>query len=132
MAANFSSGDTCMSEHGPDIGRNLRNLRKIKGFSQADLGRKTGVSQKVISAYERSYRLPPSTFIPRVAETLGTTPDALYDTGEGKAGGLKRSSLWKMVERLEGIQENEREQVFAMIDKFLKSKRRKRKHIRPR
>ncbi|MBN2188456.1 MAG: helix-turn-helix transcriptional regulator [Chitinispirillaceae bacterium] len=111
-----------MSAHGSDIGRNIRNLRKEKGLSQAELARKTGVTQKVISAYERSYRLPPSTFIPRVAETLGTTPDALYDTGEGKSGGLKKNSLWKIVERLEGIPESERDKVFAMIDKYLKSK----------
>jgi transcriptional regulator with XRE-family HTH domain len=114
-----------MTDLRSDIGRNLRALRKNKGLSQADLARKTGVTQKVISAYERSYRLPPSTFIPRVAETLGTTPDALYDTGDGKGGGLKRSSLWKIVERLEGIPENERDKVFAMIDKFLKNKKRK-------
>ena len=111
-----------MSDHGPDIGRNIRNLRKDKGLSQAELARKTGVSQKVISAYERNYRLPPSTFIPVVAETLGTTPDALYDTGEGKSGGLKKNTLWKIVERLEEIPENDREEVFKLIDKFLKSK----------
>ena len=97
-------------------------MRKDKGLSQAELASKTGVTQKVISAYERNYRLPSSTFIPVVAETLGTTPDALYDTGEGKSGGLKRSSLWKIVERLEGIPENEREEVFKLIDKYLKSK----------
>lgn len=117
-----------MSDREPDIGRNIRNLRKDKGLSQAELARKTGVSQKVISAYERNYRLPPSTFIPVVAETLGTTPDALYDTGEGKSSGLKRSSLWKIVERLEGIPENERDKVFELIDKFLKSKHRKKQN----
>ena len=114
-----------MTDRGSDIGRNIRNLRKEKGLSQAELARKTGVSQKVISAYERNYRLPSSTFIPVVAETLGTTPDALYDTGEGKSSGLKKSSLWKIVERLDGIPEKEREEAFAMIDKFLKSKQRK-------
>ena len=114
-----------MTDRRSDIGRNIRNLRKEKGLSQAELARKTGVSQKVISAYERNYRLPSSTFIPVVAETLGTTPDALYDTGEGKSSGLKRSSLWKIVERLEVVPESEREEVFAMIDKFLKNKQRK-------
>jgi transcriptional regulator with XRE-family HTH domain len=122
IAAMFFRGDTLMTDRGFDIGRNIRKLRKDKGLSQAELARKTGVSQKVISAYERNYRLPSSTFIPVVAETLGTTPDALYDTGEGKISGLKRSSLWKIVERLEGIPENEREEVFKLIDKFLKSK----------
>jgi transcriptional regulator with XRE-family HTH domain len=111
-----------MSDHGTDIGRNIRELRKNKGLSQADLARQTGVSQKVISAYERSYRLPPSTFIPRVAETLGTTPDALYDTGEGKIGGLKKNSLWKIVERLESVPEKEREKVYEIIDNYLKRK----------
>ena len=121
----FFRGDTYMTDRGSDIGRNIRNLRKEKGLSQAELARKTGVSQKVISAYERNYRLPSSTFIPIVAETLGTTPDALYDTGEGKGRGLKKNSLWKIVERLEAVPENEREKAFEMIDKFLKSKQRK-------
>jgi transcriptional regulator with XRE-family HTH domain len=121
----FFTGNHPMSTHGSDIGRNIRNLRKEKGLSQAELARKTGVSQKVISAYERDYRLPPSTFIPRVAETLGTTPDVLYDSGEGKFGGLKKSVLWKIVERLEEIPERNREEVFKLIDKYLKSKKRK-------
>ncbi|MGA2506574.1 MAG: helix-turn-helix transcriptional regulator [Chitinispirillaceae bacterium] len=114
-----------MTDRGSDIGRNIRNLRKEKGLSQAELARKTGVSQKVISAYERNYRLPSSAFIPIVAETLGTTPDALYDTGEGKGGGLKKNNLWKIVERLEAVPESEREKAFAMIEKYLKSKQRK-------
>jgi transcriptional regulator with XRE-family HTH domain len=117
-----------MSDRVSDIGRNIRNLRKDNGLSQAELARKTGVSQKVISAYERSYRLPPSTFIPIVAETLGTTPDVLYDTGEGKNSGLKKNSLWKIVERLESVPENEREGVFKLIDKYLKSKQGKKQN----
>jgi hypothetical protein len=57
-----------------------------------------------------------------VAETLGTTPDALYDTGEGKNRGLKKNNLWKIVERLEVIPEKEREKVYAIIDNYLKNK----------
>jgi transcriptional regulator with XRE-family HTH domain len=114
-----------MADRGFDVGRNIRNLRKEKGLSQAELARKTGVSQKVISAYERNYRIPSSTFIPVVAETLGTTPDALYNNGEGNSAGLKKSGLWKIVERLESIPETEREEAFGMIDKFLKNKQRK-------
>jgi transcriptional regulator with XRE-family HTH domain len=114
-----------MAERTPDIGSNIRTLRKNKGLSQAELARQTGVSQKVISAYERSYRLPPSTFIPRVAETLGTTPDALYGSGDKPGSGLRKSTLWKIVERLESIPEKDREKVYAMIDIYLKRKSRK-------
>jgi transcriptional regulator with XRE-family HTH domain len=117
--------DVFMAQKEVDIGRNIRNLRKDRGLSQAELARKTGVSQKVISAYERNYRLPPSSFIPRVAETLGTSPDALYDSGEGKNTALKKSGLWKIVEKLEAVPENEREEVFEMIDRFLKNKQKK-------
>lgn len=63
-----------MAQPEVDIGRNIRNLRKDKGLSQAELARRTGVSQKVISAYERNYRRPSSAFIPRVAELLAPRP----------------------------------------------------------
>lgn len=104
-----------------NIGRNIKALRKKKGLSQAELGLKLGVSQKVISAYERSYRLPPSSLIPHVAESLGTSTDALYQVSgdEGRAQKLKNSELWTIVERLEEIPESERKKVFKFIDKYL-------------
>jgi transcriptional regulator with XRE-family HTH domain len=111
-----------------NIGRNIREIRKKKGFSQAELGRKVGVSQKVISAYERNYRLPPSSLIPHVAESLGTSTDALYEASDkdNTAHRLKNSDLWKIVERLEAIPENERKEVFGIIDKYLIKKNKSR------
>jgi transcriptional regulator with XRE-family HTH domain len=104
-----------------NIGRNIRELRKKKGLSQAELGQKLGVSQKVISAYERSYRLPPSSLIPHVAESLGTSTDALYQASgdEGRARKLKNSELWTIVEKLEEIPESERKEVFKFIERYL-------------
>jgi transcriptional regulator with XRE-family HTH domain len=109
-----------------DIGKNIRELRKKKGFSQADLGRTLGVSQKVISSYERSYRLPPSSLMPQVAESLGTSTDALYRSSDDdrRAGKLMREELWRIVEKLEGLSEREQKEVFGIIEKYLLKKKR--------
>ena len=109
-----------------NLGRNIRMYRRQKGLSQAALARMLDVSQKAVSAYERSYRLPPSSIIPRVAETLDTTPDALYAYGETRRTGLRltRPVLWKIVEKLELLSEREREEILTVIEGFIRKKKR--------
>lgn len=110
-----------------NIGRNIKELRKKKGFSQAELGQKLGVSQKVISAYERNYRLPPSSLIPYVAEMLETSTDALYNTSgdDSMEHRLRNPELWKIVELLEKMPRSELKNISRLIEKYTEKKGKK-------
>jgi transcriptional regulator with XRE-family HTH domain len=108
-----------------NIGNNIRKFRKKKGYSQGELARMVGVSQKAVSAYERNYRRPPSSLIPHVAESLDTTTDALYEGSAGNDAGqnLVNPELWKIVEKLGTLSRSELKDVSRMIEKHLINKR---------
>ena len=107
-----------------NLGKNIRNFRKKKGLTQAELARKLGMSQKVVSAYERGYRFPQCTFIPKIAETLGVTIDALFKESQENLikKSLKKEEIWKIVEILENLKRNDRKELLFIIENYLNQK----------
>lgn len=57
------------------IGKRLLELRKSRGFTQADLARKLGLHKGSISAYERDSMLPSIEILMDLAEIYGVTID---------------------------------------------------------
>src|SRR5688572_12833156 len=62
------------------LGKRIRNARKRRGLSQADLGQLMGVSQNVISRYERGERSIGVEDIPLLASVLQLSPSYFFDT----------------------------------------------------
>lgn len=58
-----------------NIGRNLTELRKISGFTQAEVAAKLKVTPQAISKWERGENLPDSLLLLEVAEIYDTTVD---------------------------------------------------------
>lgn len=61
------------------MGEIISNLRREQGMTQKDLADKMGVTDKAVSKWERNLSCPDISSIPRLAEALGTTVDALMD-----------------------------------------------------
>ena len=55
----------------------LKNARKAKGISQADLARALGVTQQAVGKWETDRSTPPPETIARLSELLDTTSDIL-------------------------------------------------------
>lgn len=53
----------------------LKELRKDKGFTQADMGKMMGISQSSYSDYENGIRNMPLTMLDYLADALGTSTD---------------------------------------------------------
>ena len=51
-----------------DIGENIREIRKLKGMTQKELGNKLGISQSAINQFENNKTAPKLTTIIKVAE----------------------------------------------------------------
>ena len=49
----------------------IAELRKSKGWSQADLANKTGISQVMVGKYERGDAIPSIEVAKRIADALG-------------------------------------------------------------
>ncbi len=60
-----------------DLGARLRALRKAKGWSQEDLGRKLNKAKSVISGYETDLRQPSLDVLTSLAALYGVSLDYL-------------------------------------------------------
>lgn len=62
------------------FGCRVRALRESGGLRQADLASRVGMDRVSISQIERGLREVGVSKVPRLAEALGVTPSALFDT----------------------------------------------------
>lgn len=60
------------------FGRNVRNLRKAQGLTQAELARKAGLNRSYLGGVERGQRRICMENIARLADALAVSPDLLF------------------------------------------------------
>lgn len=65
--------------------KNLKFLRKSKGYSQSELAGLLGVTVAAVSAWELEQKNPTADKLPEIAKILGCTIDELYASAD-KAG----------------------------------------------
>ncbi len=64
------------------LGENIRELRKLKGFTQTDLAKKLGLQFGTISKYEKNEISIPSDTLSKIADILETSTDYLLGRNE--------------------------------------------------
>lgn len=81
------------------LGENIRKYRKALGLTQAELAGKLGLTQALITNYERGLHNPPTAKLPGIAKVLGVGVEQLYGfTGgetkpaEKKGSGKRRDA----------------------------------------
>jgi len=60
------------------MSRAIRQARQLAGFSQKQLAKKLGLSDKTISAYEKGRAIPPATTLKRIAEVTNKPINGFY------------------------------------------------------
>ena len=63
-----------------DFAKNLISIRKERGFSQRDLAKATGISNRMIAYYETQSDIPPLDKLQRIAAALDISVAQLIDT----------------------------------------------------
>ena len=59
------------------LGRNVRDVRKLRGMSQEDLAHEAGMKRSYLSDLERGQRNPTVRALGRLADALSVAPSAL-------------------------------------------------------
>ena len=72
-----------MTTRAPDIGRQIRELRKLKGLSQDQLAEAAEIDAKSLSRIERGVFLPALDTVQRLADALGLSIAELF-AGEAR------------------------------------------------
>lgn len=79
------------------IGKNIKEARLSKNWSQMDLSQATGISNSVISAYENGKKMPGLDTLVRFSEALKTTIDQLYYGNANEAFIRKASNSGQII-----------------------------------
>jgi transcriptional regulator with XRE-family HTH domain len=109
------------TEQTGNLGMRIARFRKEKGFTQVELGKKIGLSQVLISDYERGRLRPNPETIIKLAQALFVSTDELLGVKDTPSAGSKISL--KTIRRLKKIEElptSQQKALFKTIDTFLK------------
>ena len=61
-----------------NIGKNIKQLRRQKHYTQAQVAENLGISYHAVSKWENDISAPDIALLPAIAEMFGVTIDALF------------------------------------------------------
>ena len=102
------------------FGERLARLRKARGYTQTELGELVGVSQRMVTYYERAADHPPAYLVPKLAEALKVTTDELLGVRPVEAEPAPRQTrLWRKLREIEKLPAGDRKAVMKLLDGLL-------------
>lgn len=104
------------------LGQRLTRLRKEKGYTQVELAQKIGISQVLVSDYERERIRPHYEMIVRFSLALGVTSDELLGLKASKGEGDKPSlNILRRIKKIEDLPSTQQKFILKTIDSLLKA-----------
>jgi transcriptional regulator with XRE-family HTH domain len=99
----------------------MKQLRQEKGWSQAQLGKKMGIHQKQISAYERGRNIPSTEVLIKLADIFDVSLDYLAFEAEGKPMkvNVKNKELLRRFEDIDKLNEKDQKTILEILDTFI-------------
>ena len=97
------------------FGERLTLVRKRKGLSQADIGKKIGINGDAYGRYERNEVRPTIEMAVKISEALEVSLDYLV----GKTDMLLDNETIKRIQDVSKMPEVERNHVYALLDAFI-------------
>jgi transcriptional regulator with XRE-family HTH domain len=109
------------SKEAPPFGQRLAALRKTRGYSSAQFARLAGISEDMLTYYERRATNPSAEFVRKAAEVLNAPIEDLH--GIAKKRGGKSGPPSQLEQRIAALRELPRERqkiVLQVLDTFLR------------
>jgi len=103
------------------VGQRIARLRKQAGLSQAELAKKIGIIQVLVSDYELDKLRVHAEMLARFAKTLGVSADELVGLKHGSTNGhnLSRKVVRRM-QQIETLPRRHQRALLQTIDTYLK------------
>lgn len=98
------------------LGQHIVTLRKTRGFSQSELGKKVGTSGDIIGRYERDEVKPSIEVSIKIADALEVSIDFLV----GKTDFELDNDTLKRIQDVSTLPADEKKQVFMVIDALIR------------
>ena len=98
----------------------MAKFRHAAGYSQRDLAKETGISQRMIAYYEKQAKYPPAHLLPVLVKFLGTTADELLGIKKSENGRKKKDMrLRRRFSQIENLNTKEKRQILQLLDTFI-------------
>jgi transcriptional regulator with XRE-family HTH domain len=110
-----------------DFGARLALLRKAAGYTQMELAKEIGVSQRVIAYYEGETQHPPANLLPKLAQALNITTDELLGIKPVNKAPKADSRLQRRFRQIEKMDAREKRQIIQLLDTFIEREQLRRK-----
>jgi len=103
------------------FGKRMAALRQEHGLSQAEFGRRVGLSRGMVAYYESCAKNPTLEFIEKVAAAFDVPLGELLDQGTGPARRKPgpSSRLQQLTDELSRLPKNKQRVVVEMLEGFL-------------
>jgi transcriptional regulator with XRE-family HTH domain len=103
------------------LGDRIRRHRLAKGLTQAQLGERIGVSQRVVAYYEGKGSSPSPDILVKIADALDVSADARLGRKKGSARAGEREPAvdvrrLRHLKRLDELPLHDRKAIFKIID----------------
>lgn len=98
------------------VGMQIKKVRKQRGLSQIELGKKIGVSQQVITNYEREIREPAIDVLIKIAGALDVSLETLIGQKPLKPDEQISRSLQKRFELIKKLPPEKQKAFIAFVD----------------
>jgi transcriptional regulator with XRE-family HTH domain len=110
----------CAKEEPETIAQRLGRLRREKGITQAEMAERLGISQPIVSDYERGELRLHGELIVKLVEILDCSADELLGVRERKAitGGGNRRAL-RRLQQFELLSKRDQEALLRIFDALL-------------
>ena len=110
------------------LGQRIRHLRKAKGLTQTELGRRVGISPRMMAYYEIQGGVPSANLLGKLADALCVSLDVLA----GRASAPRRPGetpedfrLWRRLKRVAELPVHDQKTILKMIETMADATRRK-------
>jgi len=101
------------------FGARMARLRNAAGFSQRDLAKELGVSQRMVAYYEAHSEHPPAHLLPALVELFGVGTDELLGMRPPRAARPVNARLLHRVRQIDKLPPKPKKHLLALIDAFL-------------
>lgn len=105
------------------FGARVKELRKVKRWTQKELATKLGARVELLNKYECGVHVPPPEKLVELAEVLETSVDYLLTGGRSQEGEIHNKRLFERFRALEGFGTEDQEAVILLVDALIVKRR---------
>ncbi|MBN1919195.1 MAG: helix-turn-helix transcriptional regulator [Verrucomicrobia bacterium] len=103
------------------IGRRIALLRARRGFTQTELAKKLGMSQPLLSRYERGELRLHGALVAELATALAVPSDEILGLTETKDNGaVKDRRLLRLAQEIDRLPRQDKRALIRTIEQYLK------------